>query len=78
MSYRGLMTLILGMSKPEGVYLSSDYRVTDARSGKLIDDASVKFLSWASTSRHSPSVFSSRRRRGVAAKLQNPIRMSRF
>jgi hypothetical protein len=32
------------MSKAEGIYLSSDYRVTDARSGKTIDDASVKFL----------------------------------
>jgi hypothetical protein len=39
------MTLLLGMSKPEGIYMSADYRVTDARGGKLIDDSSVKFLS---------------------------------
>ena len=39
------MTLLLGMSKPEGIYMSADYRVTDARTGKLIDDSSVKFLS---------------------------------
>jgi hypothetical protein len=34
--------LILGMSKPEGIYLSVDYRIS--RSGVLVDDASVKFL----------------------------------
>jgi len=38
------MTLILGMSKAEGIYMSTDYRVTDARSGSLVDDASIKFL----------------------------------
>ncbi len=38
------MTLILAMSKPEGVYMSVDYRVTDMRSGRLVDDASIKFL----------------------------------
>jgi hypothetical protein len=38
------VTLILGMSKPEGIYLSVDYRVTDARTGKLIDDATTKNL----------------------------------
>src|ERR1700730_17765842 len=38
------MTLILGMSKPEGIYLSVDYRVTDFRTRKLIDDASTKSL----------------------------------
>lgn len=38
------MTLILGMSKPEGIYLSADFRVTDQPSGRLIDDASVKML----------------------------------
>lgn len=37
------MTLILGMSKAEGIYMSVDYRVT--RRGRLVDDASVKFLS---------------------------------
>jgi hypothetical protein len=36
------MTLILGMSKPEGIYLSADFRVTQR--GALIDDASVKLL----------------------------------
>jgi hypothetical protein len=38
------MTLILGMSKPEGIYLSVDYRVTDARTRALIDDESIKSL----------------------------------
>jgi hypothetical protein len=38
------MTLLMGMSKPEGIYLSVDYRVTDARTGKLIDDAATKNL----------------------------------
>lgn len=36
--------MILGMSKPEGIYLSVDYRVTDARTQALVDDASVKSL----------------------------------
>ncbi len=31
------------MSKPEGIYLSADYRAT-ARSGRLVNDASIKFL----------------------------------
>jgi len=38
------MTLILGMSKAEGVYLSADYRVTDLRTNEVLDDASIKFL----------------------------------
>lgn len=38
------MTLILGMSKPEGIYLSVDYRVTDLRTRKFIDDESIKNL----------------------------------
>jgi hypothetical protein len=38
------VTPILGMSKAEGMYLSADYRVTDARTGRLIDDEAVKFL----------------------------------
>lgn len=38
------MTLIIGMSKPEGIYLSVDYRVTDSRTRKLIDDESTKNL----------------------------------
>jgi hypothetical protein len=38
------MTLILGMSKPEGIYLSVDYRVTDLRTRALIDDAATKSL----------------------------------
>lgn len=38
------MTLILGMSKAEGIYMSSDYRVTDLRTRKVLDDSSVKFL----------------------------------
>jgi hypothetical protein len=32
------------MSKPEGIYLSVDYRVTNSHTGKKLDDASVKFL----------------------------------
>jgi hypothetical protein len=36
------MTLILGMSKPEGIYLSADFRITQA--GVLVDDASVELL----------------------------------
>jgi hypothetical protein len=36
------MTLILGMSKPEGIYMSADYRAT--RSGKLVGDDAIKFL----------------------------------
>jgi len=38
------MTLILGMSKDEGVYLSVDYRVTNLETGKVVDDLTVKFL----------------------------------
>jgi hypothetical protein len=38
------MTLILGMSKPEGIYMSADFRVTESGSGRVIDDASVKLL----------------------------------
>jgi hypothetical protein len=38
------MTMILGMSKPEGIYLSVDYRVTDPRTHRLIDDTSTKSL----------------------------------
>jgi hypothetical protein len=40
-----VLTLILAMSKAEGVYMSVDYRVTNMRTGQLLDDASVKFLS---------------------------------
>jgi len=32
------------MAKAEGIYLSADYRVTEHPSGRLIDDASTKFL----------------------------------
>jgi hypothetical protein len=32
------------MSKPEGIYLSVDYRVTNSQTGEKLDDASVKFL----------------------------------
>jgi hypothetical protein len=38
------MTLILGMSKPEGIYHSVDYRVTNTRACQLIDDAATKNL----------------------------------
>jgi len=30
------MTLILGMSKPDGIYMSVDYRVTDLRSRAVV------------------------------------------
>lgn len=43
-SYDQLVTLILGMSQPEGIYLSVDYRVTDSRSGQVLDDAATKHL----------------------------------
>ncbi|MFN2490815.1 MAG: hypothetical protein ABR529_14000 [Actinomycetota bacterium] len=38
------MTLIMGMAKAEGIYLSADYRVTKHPSGKLVDDTATKFL----------------------------------
>ena len=38
------MTLILGMSKAEGIYLSADFRVTESSTGRLVDDTSVKLL----------------------------------
>jgi hypothetical protein len=38
------VTLILGMSKADGIYLSVDYRVTDRDTANLIDDESVKHL----------------------------------
>jgi hypothetical protein len=39
-----LVTLILGMSKPEGIYLCVDYRLTDSQTGALVDDAATKCL----------------------------------
>lgn len=36
------MTLIIGMSKADGIYLSVDYRVT--RAGKLVEDDAIKLL----------------------------------
>lgn len=42
--YTDAVTLILGMSQPEGIYLCVDYRVTDSRSGRLVDDAVTKHL----------------------------------
>jgi hypothetical protein len=38
------VTLILGMSKAEGIYLSVDCRITDAHSGRLLNDSTVKFV----------------------------------
>jgi hypothetical protein len=32
------------MSKPEGIYVCVDYRVTDSRNGALIDDSAIKSL----------------------------------
>lgn len=39
------MTLILGMSKPEGIYLSVDYRLTDRETGEPLTCPETKFLS---------------------------------
>jgi hypothetical protein len=39
--YAPPVTLIIGMSKPEGIYLSVDYRVTD---GTRTDDTAIKCL----------------------------------
>jgi hypothetical protein len=36
------MTLIIGMSKPEGIYLSVDYRVTNTRTREIINNISIK------------------------------------
>lgn len=38
------MTLILAMSKDEGMYLGVDFRVTIGRSARIVDDGEVKFL----------------------------------
>jgi hypothetical protein len=38
------VTLILGMSKPEGIYLCVDFRVTDVRTGAVVDDGASKCL----------------------------------
>ncbi len=38
------MTLILAMSKPEGIYLSVDYRITNVRTQECLDDDRVKHL----------------------------------
>jgi hypothetical protein len=38
------VTLVLGLSKPEGIYLSADFRVTEYGTGRIVDDVSVKML----------------------------------
>jgi hypothetical protein len=38
------MTLILGLAAPNGFWLSSDYRLTDPSTGKLVDDWSPKSI----------------------------------
>jgi hypothetical protein len=38
------VTLILGMSKSEGIYLSVDYRISNKNTREVIDDATEKFL----------------------------------
>jgi hypothetical protein len=38
------MTLILAMAKPEGIYLSADYRITNAHTRECLDDERVKHL----------------------------------
>lgn len=44
LKYASHVTLIMGMAKAEGIYLSADYRVTEHPSGRLVNDASTKFL----------------------------------
>lgn len=38
------MTLIMGMSKAEGIYMSVDHRVTNGQTGAILDDAAPKHL----------------------------------
>jgi hypothetical protein len=38
------VTLILAMNKPEGIFMSVDYRITENPSGRVIDDSALKFL----------------------------------
>ena len=38
------VTLLLGMSKPEGIYMSVDFRVSDSKTRECLDYAVVKFL----------------------------------
>ncbi|MGH6882984.1 MAG: hypothetical protein ACREFM_18825 [Hypericibacter sp.] len=38
------MTLILGISAPDAICMSVDYRVTNSQNGAIIDPAAVKFL----------------------------------
>jgi hypothetical protein len=38
------MTLIIGMSKPEGIYLCVDYRITNSRTRELTHERAIKFL----------------------------------
>lgn len=38
------MTLILGMSKPEGIYVCVDYRITDLRTKRILSDTANKCL----------------------------------
>ena len=50
-AYPVRMTLILGMSKPEGIYLCVDYRTTDARTGNRLRDDVPKCLAPCGTCR---------------------------
>ena len=38
------MTLILGWNKPDGIYMSVDYRVTNEDTGEVLDHYAIKFL----------------------------------
>lgn len=38
------MTLVIGMSKPEGIYLSVDYQITDFDTREFIHDKAIKSL----------------------------------
>lgn len=49
------MTLITGMAKAEGIYLSADYRVTEHPSGKLVASFSIASR-WALSARVAASI----------------------
>jgi hypothetical protein len=44
MEYTLPVTLIIGMSKPEGIYLSVDYRITNPSTREIINNTAIKSL----------------------------------
>src|ERR1700748_3500493 len=44
MEYTLPVTLIIGMSKPEGIYLSVDYRITNSSTREIINNTAIKSL----------------------------------